>query len=669
MNKTLQRGLRARSVAMTSRDPGGEAAAIVRRFMTTLAARLVLVLRFDEGMKGASKVRLESQLAVVDEVARVLTSTLDINDVYGEFAQQLGELVDFDRIAIAVFDQDSGTFNYKYRHGQAPPVHDERHILPLEGTRTQEVFMTGQTLVAEDISSQPQYSSDPGFSNMGLVASIHIPLVYKGQVFGTLILRSKKVAAFGQREQAIIERVASQIAPSVRNAQLYERSMQVENELRQSEAKAQALLESAPQGIIATSGTGEIVQVNNAASEIFGYSRDELLGQPVDMLLPQELQPGHAAHRESYFSEAKVRRMGMGRDLHGLRKDGSIVPLEIGLSFSPTQDGDVALAFITDITERKVAEEAERRWAEENLVMAGIGRFVNSSLDVDQVYQQIGSEVGKLIDFDRLSINVIDQENGTAIHTCVTGIDIPELPLGRTIPLSESVSGLAARTKTTQLIQPRCEQEIADLFPVMVPLYRAGLNSFMVVPLISQGEVVAILSLQSKEVNAYSDGDIRVAELIGAQIAGAIANSRLYAEIKSAEEALREGEERYRDLYDHTPVMMHSIDRDGHLLSVNDYWLKASGYERSEVIGSKTTDFFTEESRRHALEVALPEFWKTGFSSELEYQMVKKNGDVMDVLLTGVLQREKTGEIEYSRTFLVDVTERRRAEDSVKASL
>ena len=301
--------------------------------------------------------------------------------------------------------------------------------------------------------------------------------------------------------------------------------------------------------------------------------------------------------------------------------------------------------------------------------MAGIGRIVNSSLDVDQVYQQIGSEVGKLIDFDRLSINVIDQENGTAIHTWVTGIDIPELHLGRTIPLSESFSGLTARTKTTQLIQPRCEQELADLFPVMVPLYRAGLNSFMVVPLISQGDVVAILSLQSKEVNAYSDGDIRVAELIGAQIAGAIANARLYAEIKNAEEALRESEERHRDLYDHTPVMMHSIDHDGHLLSVNDYWLEASGYERSEVIGNKTTDFFTEESRRHALEVGLPEFWKTGFSSELEYQMVKKNGEVMDVLLTGVLQRDKTGEIEYSRTFLVDVTERRRAEDSVKASL
>ena len=191
------------------------------------------------------------------------------------------------------------------------------------------------------------------------------------------------------------------------------------------------------------------------------------------------------------------------------------------------------------ITGRQVAEQALRRFSEENAVMAEIGRIVNSSLDIEEVYQRIGSQVGKLVHFDRLTVNIIDRENETAANTYVTGIDIPELPTGRTFPLSESSSGLAARTKKTRLIQSIREEELAELFPSVVTLYRAGLKSFMLVPLISQGEVVAVMSLQSFEVDAYSEDDVRVAELIGAQIAGAIANAQLYARQKDAEERIK----------------------------------------------------------------------------------------------------------------------------------
>ncbi|MCI0847785.1 MAG: GAF domain-containing protein, partial [Chloroflexi bacterium] len=174
------------------------------------------------------------------------------------------------------------------------------------------------------------------------------------------------------------------------------------------------------------------------------------------------------------------------------------------------------------------AHQAQRQLAEENAVMAEIGRIVNSSLDIDEVYQRIGSQVGKLVDFDRLTINLIDRENGTATSTFITGIYIPEIPTGRVFQLSGSSSGLAASTKVTQLILPQSEQELADLFPPMVAAYQAGIKSFMLVPLLSQGEVVAVMRIQSFEANAYNENDARIAELVGAQIAGAIANASLY---------------------------------------------------------------------------------------------------------------------------------------------
>lgn len=149
---------------------------------------------------------------------------------------------------------------------------------------------------------------------------------------------------------------------------------------------------------------------------------------------------------------------------------------------------------------------------------------------------------------------------------------------------------------------------------------------------------------------------------------GAFAAVRDIAESKKGGEALRQRDELYRDLYEHTPVMMHSIDSEGILISVNGYWLEALGYEVSEVIGRRSTEFLTEASRRFALEVALPEFLKTGVATNVSYQMVKKTGEVLDVLLSAVLQRDQSGEIEYTRAFAVDVTERKRAEEALRES-
>ena len=109
--------------------------------------------------------------------------------------------------------------------------------------------------------------------------------------------------------------------------------------------------------------------------------------------------------------------------------------------------------------------------------------------------------------------------------------------------------------------------------------------------------------------------------------------------------------------------MMHSIDRHGKITGVNDYWLMTMGYQRSEVIGRRSTEFLTEASRDYAIGIALPEFFRAGYAKDVEYQMVKKNGDVIDVLLTAVSQRDDSGEIIRSLAVITDLTERKRMEE------
>ncbi|NER96219.1 MAG: AAA family ATPase [Symploca sp. SIO1B1] len=138
------------------------------------------------------------------------------------------------------------------------------------------------------------------------------------------------------------------------------------------------------------------------------------------------------------------------------------------------------------------------------------------------------------------------------------------------------------------------------------------------------------------------------------------------SERKQAEEALRKSEERYRYLYEHTPVMLHSIDLMGRLISVSNYWLEKLGYERSEVMGKKSTEFLTEESRRYAIEVAMPQFLQAGSCSDIPYQFICKNGIIIDVLLSGIVEKDKSGQIVRSLAVLVDVTERMQAEKALQ---
>ena len=133
-----------------------------------------------------------------------------------------------------------------------------------------------------------------------------------------------------------------------------------------------------------------------------------------------------------------------------------------------------------------------------------------------------------------------------------------------------------------------------------------------------------------------------------------------------AEKALRESEKRYRGLYHHTPAMLHSIDIGGRIVSVSDYWSEVMGYRREEVIGRRLTSFFTEESRRHAEENVFKEFFKTGFVKDVPYQYIKKNNEIIDVLLSAIADRDEQGHIKRTLAVSIDVTERKRAEEALK---
>lgn len=138
-----------------------------------------------------------------------------------------------------------------------------------------------------------------------------------------------------------------------------------EAELRESEWRFRGLLEAAPDAIVIVDRSGRIVYTNHQTEALFGYGRDELMGQPVEILVPERFRAPHVRHRETYFARPCIRQLGIGLDLYGRRRDGSEFPADISLSPLKSGEGILVTAIVRDITERKrTLEKIARQSAE-----------------------------------------------------------------------------------------------------------------------------------------------------------------------------------------------------------------------------------------------------------------------------------------------------------------
>jgi PAS domain S-box-containing protein len=172
-----------------------------------------------------------------------------------------------------------------------------------------------------------------------------------GNTLGTLAIIAEVT------EHHAVERKLARVEEELVLAMTQEKEAQAE--LR-AERRFRDLLEAAPDAIIEVDREGRILLLNLVTEKLFGYTREEMLGQPVEMLVPDALRGGHAQHRADYWDHPVTRPMGSALQLHGRRKDGSSVPVEISLSPVKSADGFRVTAVIRDISERRKTEERLR---------------------------------------------------------------------------------------------------------------------------------------------------------------------------------------------------------------------------------------------------------------------------------------------------------------------
>ncbi|MCX8012086.1 MAG: GAF domain-containing protein, partial [Desulfobacterota bacterium] len=209
---------------------------------------------------------------------------------------------------------------------------------------------------------------------------------------------------------------------------------------------------------------------------------------------------------------------------------------------------------ITDITELKqvevelkkhrdnLAELVEERTREihqlarENFILAEIGRVITSSIEIEEVYDKFVEKVRELIFFDRIAINLIDYAKEEIKIAYVSGKEVPGRESGKSFPLAGFLEEFLSQFKEALIFQGEAESEWESKHPALLPIYRSGIRSLILVPLYSRGKLIGTFHIESLSLGVYTERDLSVGQRIGDQIAGAIANAELFLAHERLEE-------------------------------------------------------------------------------------------------------------------------------------
>jgi PAS domain S-box-containing protein len=317
------------------------------------------------------------------------------------------------------------------------------------------------------------------------------------------------------------------------------------------------LLESMPLAVVTTDANGRILYTNARLETLFGYSRDELENQPIEVLIPERFRKLHVQHRQRYMEEPHMRSMGSGMDLSGRRKDGSEFPIEAGLSYVNTANGPIIISSITDISRRKQTEEMlelrvrerTRELERRREVSDGLRdtlTILNSNRTQDEILDHVTIQACRLLFADASAIYSIRGDSRT--FTLETSHGLPGVVPGDEAPAFAAVQAQGTHLSSTGermhiVAVERDDQAESDLF--RTDDFRALLS----VPLIVKDEIYGTLMLYYAEPRKFSPEEIELAMTVGDQAALAIENARLRTQVERAAVAA-ERNRIARDLHD-----------------------------------------------------------------------------------------------------------------------
>jgi len=423
-----------------------------------------------------------------------------------------------------------------------------------------------------------------------------------------------------------------------------------EEALRESEAKYSALVENAKDGVVIVQ-ENVFVFVNKAYADIAGYSIEELIGKSVMELVPQD-QKNIIAKR--YKKRLRGKPVSSPFVTKVLRKDGTTKNVEYSASLIQYKGRPVLTAVIRDITERKKAEKEVRRARDEMAAINVIATSIGQHLELRKVLETALSKIMDVLNVGEGLIYLFDESRQVFSPFVSQGIPQDVFRDLKGFRLGEGLSGEVAKSGRALIISNLC----GDKKKISLSAIDEGVHSYAAIPIESRSKVIAVLALVSNQEGYFKPDHIDLLDRIGEQIGLAVENSRLYEEIKSAEE-------KYRELVENINDVLFTTDESGVITYISPVIKSIAGYSPSEITGKHFKEFIHKQDLKHFMEQ-----FKKVLSGEIEaseYRILDKSGEIRWIRSSSHPIYGKK-HVAGLQGVITEITDRKKAEEALKES-
>jgi formate hydrogenlyase transcriptional activator len=412
---------------------------------------------------------------------------------------------------------------------------------------------------------------------------------------------------------------------------------------------------------------GKIVLVNRALEQQFGYSGDQLIGKPVEMLLPGSLPLFDAENCFRGAGNSEGRTRGACREAFGRCRDGKRIPVEIGVNGIQTTEGLFVLAAVVDISERRSHEDERLRILQERLefeqLVAEISaRFFNLEAEqIDDAIREALRSIGETLDLDRNALFQFSEDRNDVVLTHHWTRDGQPRPPSLHVSARDQFPWSLARILEGDIVSFSSADEVPD--PVERETLRSyGTMSRLAIPLSIAGQITGVIGFSStRRPLEWSEETIAHLNLVAQVFISALAR-------KHADAALRSSEGRFRELANNAPIMIWVTDQAGLWTWVNRQWLEFVGHTVDQELGNAWTTSLHPDDRESSL-TTHSEAIAARQPFNMEYRLRRHDGVWRWVLDKGKPNYADDGTFGGFIGSSIDITEQKQTELKLEGTL